>query len=135
MVSAAMTSLSLPPPAVPIPVGMLAMANAAMFAIGALLHGGIAVVPVDEPELMGTMMLEAGCALLLVVAVGGMFTDAQRARRWAAVANTCVIVAVIAVAMLLGLDDLQSSSFVKTMQLLRLVFAVLSLLILHHSAG
>ena len=121
------------PRAVPIPVVMLALANAVLFGLGSGLHLGVEMVAVDEPETMTGAGLEMAATGLLAAGALGAAADAKWGRKVVGFANTFAIVAVAAVAMLLGLDDVRSSGLVKAMQVLRVAFATLSLLMLYHS--
>jgi hypothetical protein len=119
--------------AISLPVVILAIANAVLFALGALLHVGLRVMPIDEPVAIPVTVLEALGGLLLALAAIGSFTSAAWSRRVARFANTFAIVVVLAVAMLLALDGERSAAPIKTMQVLRVVFASVSLLFLYHS--
>lgn len=121
-------------PAVSAPVGLLLVANAVLFALGAMLHGGAELGAVSEPASVPAMALEVASTLLLALATIGLFTPAEWARRVARFANTFAIVTVVAVSMLLGLDGERSSASMKAMQVLRVVFATVSLLMLYHQA-
>lgn len=122
-----------PAPAVTPPVVVLAILNALLFAAGALLHIGIGIGPIDEPASRPAMMLEVAGAIFLGLATMGVFTAASWARRLATFANTFALVAVVAVSMLLGLDEERSAAGLKFIQVLRVVCASASLLILYHS--
>jgi len=116
-----------------IPVVMLAVANAVLFAVGALLHSGVPIGPIEESVNVAVTGLEAIGGLLLVLATIGLFTAADWSRRLARFANTFAIASVAAVAMLLALDDDRSAAPVKAMQVLRVLFASVSLLLLYHN--
>ena len=112
---------------------MLALANAALFLAGGLLHAGVEIAPVAEPPLGSAVALELAAVGLLGAASLGAVVNAAWARAWMRFANLFALVAVAAVAMLLGLDGERSTGLVKGMQLLRVIFAALSLLMLYHA--
>lgn len=70
-------------PAVTAPVAVLAILNAALFAIGAMLHVGVAIGPIAEPVSVPAMMLEVVTTIVLALATMGIFTAASWARRLA----------------------------------------------------
>ena len=120
-------------PVVSAPTAVLMIVNAALFAIGALMHIGVAIGPIEEPASAPAMMLEVVATIVLGLATMGIFTSATWARRLASFANTFALVAVAAIAMLLGLDQERSAAELKFIQVIRVVLAATALLLLYQT--
>lgn len=119
---------------VSLPLVMLALANAALFALGAWWHAGLPFGEIAEPLRLVTTVLEAAAALLLLGAGAGTLLSAPWAFRHAAFAHCFALVVVLASGMLLALDHAPSSPSFRTMQILRVVFAGLCLVLVSQSA-
>lgn len=118
-------------PAVTPPVAILTIVNAVLFAIGALLHIGVQVGPLDEAVSVPVMILEISGSMILGLATMGIFTGAAWARRLAAFANAFAILAVVAIVMLVGVDTMRVFSGGNLLKAARVILAAISLVLIY----
>ena len=87
-------------PAVSGGTAVLATTNAVLFVLGALANAGVAVGPIAAPVTIPATMIEVVCAIVLMAASSGVFTEAIWARRLMGIAGVLALAATVVVATL-----------------------------------
>lgn len=108
-------------------VAILTAVNAGLFAVGALLHTGIPVGPLEEPVVVAATMVEVVCAIILGISTMAIFARGGWARRLTVFANVVAILGVCVVTVVLIVNEQPSTNGNTALQIVRAVLGFLGL--------
>jgi len=122
---------------VPRLLAVVMLANAALFAFGALQHSGVAIGPLREPTIIPAAIVETLCALALMWGAGAVLRGSPRARSAALTGNLAAImgVAIGMTALALSAGPRTASNDIYHVVMMLLAAASLGILVIRGNAA
>ena len=118
-------------------LAVVMLANAALFAFGALQHSGVAIGPLREPTIIPAAIVETLCALALMWGAGAVLRGSPRARSAALTGNLAAImgVAIGMTALALSAGPRTASNDIYHVVMMLLAAASLGILVIRGNAA